>query len=328
MLTAAFRTSAHTWRRSRFGFRAGPCSGLTISIAATSWRSYARRKCERRTRRSPAVRLDSDAPGPGAQRRLRHRLRLVRASPGRVQILLVRPGVNPLCPHVAVVPEYPGREDRPQVNDHRAGHMAWNSSQVEPWSSAAGSDRVAAWVALRDDSTRSLPILKTGCSGRQQLNLNARPRRPHAPRRLPPALARWRSAEPGLSTASGPSTPTARRPRSPSLLTSHPCSAAVLTTGPCVTMSSVRERRTGPRQGQLSDPVPPTPRSTSSRPSPEVADGRPPARLDKKGLFALARDPSGWTIDRHSFPGENVTLALADSRDGGGTCLPTRAASA
>ena len=36
----------------------------------------------------------------------------------------------------------------------------------------------------------------------------------------------------------------------------------------------------------------------------------------RKGLFSLARNSSGWAIDRHSFPGENVTLALVDPRDG------------
>lgn len=36
----------------------------------------------------------------------------------------------------------------------------------------------------------------------------------------------------------------------------------------------------------------------------------------RKGLFALARSSGGWSPERVSFLGENVTLALADPRDG------------
>ncbi|UXI67748.1 WD40/YVTN/BNR-like repeat-containing protein [Tahibacter amnicola] len=36
----------------------------------------------------------------------------------------------------------------------------------------------------------------------------------------------------------------------------------------------------------------------------------------RKGLFALAREPAGWVIERVSFLGDNVTLAMADPRDG------------
>lgn len=34
----------------------------------------------------------------------------------------------------------------------------------------------------------------------------------------------------------------------------------------------------------------------------------------RKGLFALARTSSGWSVERHSFVAENITLALADPR--------------
>jgi photosystem II stability/assembly factor-like uncharacterized protein len=37
----------------------------------------------------------------------------------------------------------------------------------------------------------------------------------------------------------------------------------------------------------------------------------------KKGLFVLDRGPGGWKVVRTAFLGENVTLALADPRDGG-----------
>ncbi|MBL8301072.1 MAG: exo-alpha-sialidase [Rhodanobacteraceae bacterium] len=36
----------------------------------------------------------------------------------------------------------------------------------------------------------------------------------------------------------------------------------------------------------------------------------------RKGLFTLCEDGGDWRIERHSFPGDNVTLALADTRDG------------
>jgi len=36
----------------------------------------------------------------------------------------------------------------------------------------------------------------------------------------------------------------------------------------------------------------------------------------KKGLFEFARTPAGWRLAQTSFLGENVTLALADRRDG------------
>ncbi len=36
----------------------------------------------------------------------------------------------------------------------------------------------------------------------------------------------------------------------------------------------------------------------------------------RKGLFALHEDDEDWRIERHAFPGDNVTLALADARDG------------
>ena len=37
----------------------------------------------------------------------------------------------------------------------------------------------------------------------------------------------------------------------------------------------------------------------------------------RKGLFVVDRRPSGWRIVRTAFLGDNVTLALADPRDGG-----------
>ena len=36
----------------------------------------------------------------------------------------------------------------------------------------------------------------------------------------------------------------------------------------------------------------------------------------RKGLFVLDRPASGWRITHSSFLGDNVTLALADPRDG------------
>ncbi|WP_257387572.1 WD40/YVTN/BNR-like repeat-containing protein [Tahibacter caeni] len=36
----------------------------------------------------------------------------------------------------------------------------------------------------------------------------------------------------------------------------------------------------------------------------------------RKGLFALHEDGGSWRIARHAFAGDNVTLALADARDG------------
>ena len=36
----------------------------------------------------------------------------------------------------------------------------------------------------------------------------------------------------------------------------------------------------------------------------------------RKGLFALCEDGEDWRVERHAFPGDNVTLALADPRDG------------
>ena len=36
----------------------------------------------------------------------------------------------------------------------------------------------------------------------------------------------------------------------------------------------------------------------------------------RKGLFTLARKRAGWEIDRADFLGDNVTLTLADPRDG------------
>ena len=36
----------------------------------------------------------------------------------------------------------------------------------------------------------------------------------------------------------------------------------------------------------------------------------------RKGLFEVRRHGSGWSVDRESFLGENVTLTLADTRDG------------
>ena len=36
----------------------------------------------------------------------------------------------------------------------------------------------------------------------------------------------------------------------------------------------------------------------------------------RKGLFEVRRHSSGWSIDRISFLGDNVSLALADVRDG------------
>lgn len=36
----------------------------------------------------------------------------------------------------------------------------------------------------------------------------------------------------------------------------------------------------------------------------------------RKGLFVLVRADGGWTFERHAFLGDNVTLALADGRDG------------
>jgi photosystem II stability/assembly factor-like uncharacterized protein len=36
----------------------------------------------------------------------------------------------------------------------------------------------------------------------------------------------------------------------------------------------------------------------------------------RKGLFVLAAADGGWTLRRHAFAGDNVTLALADPRDG------------
>ena len=36
----------------------------------------------------------------------------------------------------------------------------------------------------------------------------------------------------------------------------------------------------------------------------------------RKGLFEVRRHSSGWTVQRASFVGDNVTLALADRRDG------------
>ena len=37
----------------------------------------------------------------------------------------------------------------------------------------------------------------------------------------------------------------------------------------------------------------------------------------RKGLFVVDRGPGGWRVARTAFLGENVTLALADPRDGG-----------
>src|SRR6478752_2787673 len=36
----------------------------------------------------------------------------------------------------------------------------------------------------------------------------------------------------------------------------------------------------------------------------------------RKGLFSLHEDGGTWRIERHAFAGDNVTLALADARDG------------
>ncbi len=36
----------------------------------------------------------------------------------------------------------------------------------------------------------------------------------------------------------------------------------------------------------------------------------------RKGLFALERSASGWTVGQLSFKGENCTLAVVDPRDG------------
>lgn len=36
----------------------------------------------------------------------------------------------------------------------------------------------------------------------------------------------------------------------------------------------------------------------------------------RKGLFVLVRHAGGWRVERHTFLGDNVTLALADPRDG------------
>jgi hypothetical protein len=36
----------------------------------------------------------------------------------------------------------------------------------------------------------------------------------------------------------------------------------------------------------------------------------------RKGLFTLCEDGEEWRIEHHAFPGDNVTLALADARDG------------
>lgn len=36
----------------------------------------------------------------------------------------------------------------------------------------------------------------------------------------------------------------------------------------------------------------------------------------RKGLFMLARHAGGWHVERHAFLGDNVSLALADPRDG------------